>query len=65
MILLAAVSKERSMKRKTNTHKGYNESSPPHPKGAFPPDSTKNEKPLAGKPKKEKPTVAEKKLRDK
>jgi hypothetical protein len=57
--------KGRFMKRKTTKHKGYNESTPRHPRGAFPPDSTKNNNPLAGKPKKEKPAVAEKKMRDK
>jgi hypothetical protein len=50
------------MKSKTdNTHKGYNEKNPKQPKGAFPPDNAKDEKPLAGKSKKEKPVVAEKK----
>jgi len=53
------------MKRKTITRKGYNESTPSHPKGVFPPDSVKEERPLSVKPKKEKPAVAEKKLRDK
>lgn len=50
------------MTRKTTTRKGYNESTPSHPKGVFPPESVKEERPLAGKPKKEKPAVAEKKL---
>jgi hypothetical protein len=56
--------KKRSMKRNTTTHKGYNELAA-HKKGNFPPDNAGNKKPLTGKPKKEKPVVAEKKMRDK
>jgi len=57
--------KKQSMKRNTTTHKGYNELAPAHKRGNFPPDNASNKKPLAGKPKKEKPVVAEKKMRDK
>ena len=50
------------MRKKTSTHKGYNEHNPRQPKGAFPPDNAADERPLSKKPKKEKPAVAEKKL---
>lgn len=47
------------------THKGYNESGPTHPRGSFAPDNAKEKHPLAKKPKKQKPAVAEKKMRKK
>ena len=48
-----------------HTHKGYNESHPPHAKPDFAPDNAKDKHPLAAKPKKQRPAVAEKKMQRK
>ncbi|MBS1566725.1 MAG: hypothetical protein JST39_20240 [Bacteroidetes bacterium] len=51
------------MKSKSTGHKGYNENTPTHPRGSFPPDNANEKHPLSHGNKKQKPVVAEKKAK--